>query len=110
MRRDGVAASMKDGWKKRRQDQQQRERGDDDGREPRRHIVEGAVGVRAHHLAIIDEAQDGDEDDGQQQAVDDLRDDEHAYERQPRYDRDERARRYQKSEDADADGRFAETP
>ena len=105
-----VALPIKNGWKQDRRDQQQRERGDDHGREPRGDIVDGAVNEGSHHLTIIDEAQDGDENHGKEQTVDDLCDDEHADQRQPRDHRHERADSDQKREDADKDWRFAETP
>src|SRR2546423_761598 len=55
-----------------RYDVEERKSRDDNRREPCGDVVDCAVGVLAHHLFVVDEAEDGYEQNGQEKSVDDL--------------------------------------
>src|SRR5215213_891576 len=88
---------------------EQRQNRHDNCGQPRGNIIERAVHVAAHHLAIVHESEDGEQHDRQQQAIDHLRHQQHADQWQVRNYRYCRTDRHQESKRSEKDRRFTKT-
>ena len=83
--------------------------GDEDSGEPGGDVIDRPVHFRPHQFAIVDQPQDREKDDGQQEAIDDLRDEQNAKQRQVRNNRDRRAKSDQKGKRPDKNRRLTKT-
>src|SRR6201986_5673933 len=93
-----------------RRDKEKRQGRDGGGRQPRRGIINPAVQVRTHQFAVVDEPEYRDEQHGQKQPVDDLRDEQHVEEREARYHRHQPADHDEECEYAEEYRGLSETP